>query len=93
MTTIETKTNPLQEMQNTEGFTLREAVQKALSNYFSNLGDQKPAHLYDMVLAEIEAPLFEAMMAYTKGNQSKAAIFMGISRGTLRKKIKIYDLD
>lgn len=73
--------------------TLSECVQRALSNYFSQLGDQHPNGLYDMVLGEIERPLLEAMMAYTKGNQSKAAIYMGISRGTLRKKLKIYNLE
>lgn len=73
--------------------SLGACVQRALSNYFSQLGDQEPVELYDMVLAEVEIPLFKAVMTYTKGNQSKAAIVLGISRGTLRKKLKIYNLE
>ena len=70
--------------------TLRNSVQESLHNYFSKLGDTVANDLYDMVLAEIEEPLLESVMRYTRGNQSKAAILLGISRGTLRKKLKIY---
>ena len=76
-----------------QAHNMRECMQRALSNYFTHLGDQQPAQLYDMVLAEVEIPLIEAVMKYTKGNQSKAAVFLGISRGTLRKKLKMYHLN
>ena len=72
--------------------SLRDCVQHALTNYFAKLEGQTPADLYDMVIAEIEAPLFEIVMDHTRGNQSKAAILLGISRGTLRKKLKIYGI-
>ena len=48
--------------------------------------------VYQMVLAEIEAPLLEEIMAYTRNNQTKASIMLGLNRGTLRKKLKQYDL-
>jgi Fis family transcriptional regulator len=32
-------------------------------------------------------------MEYTRGNQTKAAIILGLNRGTLRKKLKIYGLN
>lgn len=72
---------------------LRESVQKAVQNYIASLDGQKMIDLYDMVIAEVEAPLLETIMAFTKGNQSRAAKLLGISRGTLRKKLKIYDLE
>jgi Fis family transcriptional regulator len=31
-------------------------------------------------------------LEYTKNNQSKAAEILGLNRGTLRKKLKQYDL-
>ena len=69
---------------------LRRSVQEALQNYFGKLGNVLVNNLYEMVLAEIEAPLLDVVMRHTKGNQSKAANLLGISRGTLRKKLKTY---
>jgi Fis family transcriptional regulator len=71
---------------------LHDSVRQALESYFSQLKGQSPDSLYEMVLAEVEMPLMEAVMEYTKGNQSRAAILLGLSRGTLRKKLKIYGM-
>ena len=71
---------------------LHDSVRQALESYFLQLKGQPPTDLYTMVLAEVEVPLLEAVMEYTKGNQSRAAILLGISRGTLRKKLKIYGM-
>lgn len=71
---------------------LHDSVRQALDNYFQQLKDQTPNNLYELVLAEVEVPLLEAVMEYTRGNQSRAAILLGLSRGTLRKKLKIYGM-
>ena len=71
---------------------MHDSVRQALETYFVQLKGQVPNNLYEMVLAEVEMPLMEAVMDYTKGNQSRAAILLGISRGTLRKKLKIYGM-
>ena len=39
---------------------------------------------------EVEAPLFRTVMELTRYNQSKAARVLGVSRGTLRTKLKRY---
>ncbi|MDF2182248.1 DNA-binding transcriptional regulator Fis [Neptuniibacter sp. CAU 1671] len=72
--------------------TLRDNVQQSLNNYFRQLDGQPVTDVYQMVLAEIEAPLFETVMAYTKDNQTKASQLLGLNRGTLRKKLKQYGL-
>ena len=77
---------------NNKQVTLRESVQLSLQNYFNHLDGQPPANLYDMVLAEVEAPLLAAVMTYTRRNQCKAAELLGMSRGTLRKKLQQYDM-
>ena len=41
---------------------------------------------------QVEAPLFECVMQHTHDNQSKAAAVLGLNRGTLRKKLKQYNL-
>jgi len=71
---------------------LRKVTEEALGNYFANLNGQKPNELYSLVMSEVEAPLFKAVMSYTGGNQSRAAQILGINRGTLRKKLRTYGL-
>lgn len=72
--------------------SIRESVAAALENYFSQLDGQDVFDVYDMVLAEVEAPLFEAVMKHTRQNQTKASVVLGLNRGTLRKKLKQYDM-
>ncbi len=72
--------------------SLREYVEQAMAHYFSQLDGQPATDLYQLVLEQVESPLLEAVMAYTGGNQSKAAAMLGLNRGTLRKKLKHYDL-
>lgn len=71
---------------------LRKHTEAALEQYFSTLNGDQPADLYDLVLGEVEEPLFRAVMNYTQGNQSRAAGVLGINRGTLRKKLKTYSI-
>ena len=65
---------------------------EALCTYFSHLNGYKPGDLYQLVIGEVEKPLFSAVLKYTNGNQSEAAEILGINRGTLRKKLKSYKL-
>jgi len=67
-------------------------VTTAVRNYLEQLDGQMSSDVYQMVLAEIEAPLLREIMAYTRNNQTKASIMLGLNRGTLRKKLKQYDL-
>ncbi|AEW44716.1 DNA-bending protein [Serratia symbiotica str. 'Cinara cedri'] len=72
---------------------LRDSVKQALKNYFAQLHGQDVNDLYDLVLAEVEQPLLDIVMQYTRGNQTRAARMMGINRGTLRKKLKKYGMN
>jgi len=71
---------------------LRSHAERALTDYFANLNGHRPAHLYDMVLREIEEPLFRAVLDYAEGNQTTAAGILGINRATLRKKLRRFGL-
>ena len=68
-------------------------IKSLLEDYFKELDGHQPADLYQMVLQEIEQPLLETVLTYTRGNQSKAAAMLGLNRGTLRKKLKQYDIN
>ena len=65
---------------------------KRCSCYFETLNGHKPAHLYELVMREVEEPLFKVVMGHVQGNQSRAATILGINRGTLRKKLKEFGI-
>ncbi len=71
---------------------LRTQTAAALDAYFTNLNGDNPGHLYELVLREVEEPLFRAVLDYVDGNQSRAAEVLGMNRGTLRKKLREYQL-
>jgi Fis family transcriptional regulator len=70
--------------------SLAESVTQSVQKYFSELKGADPVDLYQFVLEEVETPLFRAVMEYCKYNQSRAAHMLGISRGTLRTKLRRY---
>ena len=72
--------------------TLRAEVQRSLSRYFENIENEAVTGLHQMVISEVEAPLIESVMQYCGNNQSKASIMLGLNRGTLRTKLKLYGL-
>jgi Fis family transcriptional regulator len=71
---------------------LRDYTEEALQTYFGDLNGHRPGDLYELVLGEVEEPLFKTVLDYTKGNQSVAAEILGINRATLRKKLRHYQL-
>ena len=71
---------------------LRDHAERALTDYFASLDGHRPARLYDLVIREVEEPLFRAVLDHCAGNQSRAAGILGINRGTLRKKLREFGL-
>ena len=72
---------------------LSDLVRKSLDNYFDQLDGTAPNELYQLVISQVEQPLFESVMRHTGGNQTRAAALLGISRATLRKKLALYNID
>lgn len=72
--------------------TLRDNVAQAMKSYFNLLDGSDASDVYRLVMTEVEAPLLESVLEYTRGNQTKAAEVLGLNRGTLRKKLKQYGL-
>ncbi len=70
-----------------EELAFEEMVQSKLAGLLARI-DGYPIHdLYDKVLARVERPLFDLVLAHTGGNQLKAAEILGLNRNTLRKKL------
>lgn len=72
--------------------SLGDCVRDALNSYFTQLNGHGANDLYQLVLEEVERPLFQTVMEHTNGNQTRAAAVLGISRSTLRKKLAHYDI-
>jgi len=67
-------------------------AEEALTGYFSTLNGHRPGDLHEFVMGQVERPLLEQVMSYANGNQSVAAEILGLNRGTLRKKLQVYEL-
>jgi two-component system nitrogen regulation response regulator GlnG len=70
-----------------EDLAFEEMVKSKLAGLLARI-DGYPIHdLYDKVVARVERPLFDLVLAHTGGNQLKAAEILGLNRNTLRKKL------
>ena len=71
---------------------LRKSVHSAVRQYFKDMGNTQPDDLHQLLLSEVEPPLIEEVLVRTGGNQSTAAKILGITRNTLRSKLKRYKI-
>ncbi|GAB2504059.1 DNA-binding transcriptional regulator Fis [Arenimonas alkanexedens] len=77
----------------TPGHTpLRDHVSRSVRRYLHDINGCEMDDLYEVVLREIESPLFAEVLRHCDGNQSRAAAMLGLNRATLRKKLKAYGL-
>ena len=71
---------------------LRDHVARSVRRYLQDLDGCDVDDLYDVVLREIEMPLFAEVLRHCEGNQSRAAACLGLTRATRRKKLKAYGI-
>ena len=64
-----------------------DCIRGALEQYFEDLRGTEPHAVHDMIMAAVEKPMLDVVMAHAEGNQSKAAEWLGINRNTLRRKL------
>jgi DNA-binding NtrC family response regulator len=57
------------------------------------LQQENPTHLYSRVILNTERELFAAILRHTRGNQVQASAILGISRVTLRNKLRQHGLN
>lgn len=73
--------------------SLREAVDTFVRRYLDEMDGERGTDFYDLVLAEVEEPMLQAVMEYTRFNQTQAAQMLGLNRGTLRKKLRQHRIE
>jgi Fis family transcriptional regulator, factor for inversion stimulation protein len=72
---------------------LSECVTRTIRRYLADIGDTLcDEGLHALVIREVEGPLLREVLAFHDGNQSRAAIALGINRATLRKKLATHGL-
>ena len=71
---------------------IRRSVTSALELYLDDMSGHEVTDLYHVVLSEVEPAILDVVMKHVDGNQTEAAEMLGVSRGTLRKKLKLYGL-
>jgi two-component system nitrogen regulation response regulator GlnG len=71
-------------------FTIKEFLEDKLKRYLKEMTKLENCNLYETVISEVEKALINIVLNETGGNQLKAAKTLGISRNTLRTKIKEY---
>ncbi len=66
---------------------IEECVRTSLEAYFKDLRGTEPDGMHDMLVRIVEKPLLEVVMQQAEHNQSRAALWLGLNRNTLRKKL------
>ncbi len=82
----------VQETADPNAQSMQHSVTQALERFWDTLEGDQPSNLYDLVINLIERPLLETVMGRCEQNQSRAAACLGITRSTLRKKLRNHGL-
>ena len=77
---------------NSTAQSLSDCVEETLRNYFRDLEGEDTSDLYDLVISEVEKPLFEVVLNQYNGNISRTAQALGLNRGTVLGRLKKYGL-
>ena len=72
--------------------TLSNTVERSVEGYLDQLDENSVSNLFELLLDEVREPMLRAVLQKLRGNQSAAARIMGVSRGTLRKLMKRYQM-
>ena len=71
---------------------INHAIELILKEYLNNLNGNNPCNLHEVVVSHIEKQLIKTIMEHVDANQTIAAKILGISRSTLRAKIKKHNI-
>ena len=78
---------------NLSSSSLSDIVKKEAKSFIKNMnGNRSTSNMHSLFLNDTERTLIDTVLDLCKGNVTKSADFLGISRGTLIKRIKEYDI-
>ncbi len=67
-------------------------MEESMQNYFADLNGHDASELYNLVIAQVEKPLFETVLSQYNGNITHAAQALGLNRGTVLARLKKYGI-
>lgn len=77
---------------NTSKINLQEYTRQNVRQYLQDLKGHQAKNLYDFVIDEIEKGIILEVLDFTDGNRSRTSSILGITRTTLRNKIRKHKL-
>ena len=63
-----------------------------MKNYFRDLDGEEATNLHELVISQVEKPLFRIVLSHHNGNISRTAQALGLNRGTVLGRLKKYGL-
>jgi Fis family transcriptional regulator len=72
---------------------LRRYTRESVRAYLQAINNHHNGQLYDLVIAEVERGLLKEVLIWYNGNQTRACEALGITRTTLRNKIRKLNID
>ena len=72
--------------------SVKKAVKACIDSRLADKTSLPHGRLYIDILKLIEEPLLAHTMTHTRGNQMQASKLLGLSRGTLRQKLKTHGM-
>jgi len=75
-----------------DSLCLRDMVERAVAQYLADMGNTPTDNLHQRILEEVEPSLIRTVLEHTGGNQTRAASILGMTRSTLRNRVRRYGL-
>ncbi len=73
---------------NSDTHSLSKCVEVNVQNYFEDLDGEEASNLYELVISQVEKPLFQVVLNQYKGNITRTAQALGLNRGTVLGRLK-----
>ncbi len=72
---------------------LRRYTRESVRAYLKALNNHHNGQLYDLVIAEVERGMIKEVLLWCNGNRTRTCEVLGITRTTLRSKMRKLDID
>ncbi len=72
--------------------SLDRLIERKIARFLSQLGEHPPANLHALFMGKFEKAFLTQVMRYTGDSRVSASRILGISRNTLSKRLRAYEI-